>query len=142
MDTSVEVVGTDKLGRRNGSRRKYTNGEKRAIAEETLRAGASVAVVAHRHGINANLLFGWRRLLKQGLLTDAAPSKVAPLLPVKVCTPTLVPNQRAKAPVRRSAASDERGWIEIEFAGGQRLRIHGRADRPTLTYLIATLSRR
>ncbi|HEX4052619.1 MAG TPA: transposase [Steroidobacteraceae bacterium] len=142
MDTSVEVIGTDKLGRRNGPRRKYTNAEKRTIAEETLRPGASVAVVAHRHGVNANLLFGWRRLLKQGLLSETAPSKAAPLLPVKVSTPTLVPNQRAKVPVRKSPASDEGSWLEIEFTGGQRLRIHGRADRPTLTYVIATLSRR
>ena len=37
MDTSVEAVVTDKLGRRSGPRRKYTIGEKRAMVEETQR---------------------------------------------------------------------------------------------------------
>jgi transposase-like protein len=30
--------------------------------------GASVAQVAHTHGINPNVVFGWRRLAQQGML--------------------------------------------------------------------------
>jgi transposase-like protein len=37
-----------------------------------LARGASVPVVARKYDLNANLLFGWRRLYKQGLL-DADP---------------------------------------------------------------------
>jgi transposase-like protein len=55
MDTLGQAVATDKLGRRNGPRRKYTIAEKRQIAQETLEPGMSVAVVAQSHGINANL---------------------------------------------------------------------------------------
>lgn len=140
MDTSVELVGTDKLGRRSGPRRQYTVAEKRAIAEETLRPGASVAVVAQRHQINANLLFGWRRMLKQGLLRESATTKTAALLPVKVSTPPLLPSKR----VRTIAAEDKAatsGLIEIEFGTGRLLRIRGPVDRATLSYLISALSR-
>ena len=142
MDTST-VATTDALGRPTGPRRKYTIAEKRRIAEETLRPGASVAVVARRHGINANLVFGWRRLYQQGLLTEATLAKSPPLLPVKVVTPTVVPTERAKPIAAAATPSAGKGnCIEIEFAGGQRLRIQGRLHRSLLMRLIALLSRR
>jgi transposase len=142
MDASTATT-TDVLGRPTGPRRKYTIAEKRRIAEETVRPGASVAAVARRHQINANLVFGWRRLYQQGLLTETAPAKSAPLLPVKVITPTVLPSERAKptAPAVAPVAT-KNSCIEIEFAGGQRLRIHGRLDRALLMRLIALLSRR
>jgi transposase-like protein len=37
--------------------------EKRGIAKLTLEPGASVALVARAHGVNANQLFKWRRAL-------------------------------------------------------------------------------
>jgi transposase-like protein len=64
------------------------------MVEETKRRGASVADVAQRHGVNANLLFGWRRLYPQGVLIEETPSGKATLLPVKVSTPTLMPSER------------------------------------------------
>ncbi len=42
-------------------RRSWADEEKRRIVGETLLPGASVAAVAQRHDINANLLFSWRR---------------------------------------------------------------------------------
>lgn len=141
MDTSNIVAATDILGRRSGPRRQYTIAEKRRVAEETLQAGASVALVAQRYGINANLVFGWRRLHQQGLLAESA-AKAPPLLPVKVATPTLVPTERAKATMARASERAERGSIEIELASGQRVRIRGRVDRATLSQVIDVLSRR
>jgi transposase len=143
MDTSGETVATDKLGRRSGPRRKYTISEKRAMVEETKRRGASVADVAQRHGVNANRLFGWRRLYQQGVLVQEAPSGKATLLPVKVSTPTLVPSERAK-PVTLKAPAKESGGgsIEVEFAGGVRLRVRGRVDRATLGRVMSLLARR
>ena len=69
MNKSAVSTAVDALGRPTGPRRKYTIAEKRQIAEETVQPGASVALVARSHGINANLVFGWRRLYQQGLLT-------------------------------------------------------------------------
>jgi len=143
MDASVETVPTDKLGRRSGPRRKYTIAEKRAMVEETKRRGASVADVAQRHGVNANLLFGWRRLYQQGVLVEEAPSEKATLLPVTVSAPTLLPSERAKGPVAKSSEKDPGGGsIEIELAGGVRLRVRGQVDRATLGAVLSVLSRR
>ena len=61
MDTIVDVG-----GRR---RRSWSVEEKRRMVEESLEPGASVSVVARRSDINANLLFSWRRLYQDGLLS-------------------------------------------------------------------------
>jgi transposase len=131
---------TDKLGRRSGPRRKYTVEEKRAMVEATQLRGASVPEVAQRHGVNANLLSVWRRLYRRGLLRSETRSDAAALLPVEVSTPTMLPTERARAP--RSSKRDSAVSVEVEFAGGQRLRIHGAVDRPLLRELIAALSSR
>src|ERR1035441_2217881 len=44
-------------------RRSWKRDEKRQIVEESLQDGASIAEVARRHDLNANLLFTWRRQL-------------------------------------------------------------------------------
>jgi transposase len=140
MGASSDVVVMDKLGRRSGPRRQYSIAEKRTMVEQTQVAGASVPAVALRHGVNANLLSVWRRLYQQGRLIEGGSSAQAALLPVKVTTPTLLPSEHAAAPTPPAKTSG--AWIEVEFAGGQRLRIRGRADRAMLRDLISALSSR
>jgi len=45
------------------SRRRFIKEFRRQVVEETLAPGASVAGVALRHRLNANLVFTWRRKL-------------------------------------------------------------------------------
>lgn len=49
---------TDAQGAR--SRARYTDELKRQVVAEATAEGASVAGVARRHGLNGNLVFGWR----------------------------------------------------------------------------------
>jgi|ERR1700733_838227 len=141
MGTSLEAVMTDKLGRRSGPRRKYTIAEKRAMVEETQIHGASVPEVAQRHGVNPNLLSVWRRQYLQGVLREPTPGdESADLLPVKVSTPTVMPSERAVVP--KVTAKVARAHLEIEFAGGRRLRIHAPLSRQLLKDLIVALSER
>ena len=59
-----------------GPRRQHTIEEKRRIVEETHVKGASVATVAPRDDLNANQVFDWRQLYRQGLLdANAAKSR-------------------------------------------------------------------
>ena len=51
------------------------------MVEETLQPGASVAVIARRHGVNANQVFHWRKLYRAGKL-DVGPA--AQLVPVRI----------------------------------------------------------
>ena len=52
-------------------RRRWSASEKLSMVSETHEAGATVSVVARRHGVAPNQLFTWRRLAAQGALTAA-----------------------------------------------------------------------
>ena len=94
--------------------------ERRQIVEETMRPGASVALVARAHGLNANQVFKWRAQYRKGRL-DIGP--VAALLPVKVSGPPHI----AEAAPRRKVRVRRGGVIDIEL-GHARIRIEGTAD--------------
>ena len=72
---NAEVVVAEPPAKR-GHRSKQ---ERRQVVEETLQPGASVAVIARRHGVNANQVFHWRKLYREVRL-DATPQ----LVPVRV----------------------------------------------------------
>jgi len=71
MDTSRQVpAGSTAKSELAGAvqRQRRSIAEKRRIVEETLAEGASVARIARAHGVNANQVFGWRRLYLSGRL--------------------------------------------------------------------------
>ena len=109
--------------------------EKRRIVEETLAEGASVARVARAHGVNANQLFGWRRLYRAGRLGGGGAVK---LLPVSVSenSPPPIVSPRREHPV----AMPVPGTIHIELRHAQ-VRIEGGADPALLRVLLECLRR-
>jgi transposase len=64
-------------GQTGWARRFWPAEAKRRIVQETRQPGASVATVAQRHGINANLVFKWRRTAGTGEPATPAVSAVA-----------------------------------------------------------------
>jgi transposase len=120
-----------------------TNEEKRRIVAEAMVPGASVAAVARKHGVNANLLFGWRRLHKRGLLEQCR--EPASLLPVTVTTPTVLPDRKSrptrpvKAATRAVPQARGTGHIEIELPSDVRVRVHGRVEPEALSAVLAAL---
>jgi transposase len=108
--------------------------EKRRIVEEALQPDASVARVARAHGVNANQLFGWRRLYQQGRLERKAEG-TPNLLPVRVIGATVTEAERSTvAPTRRTPS----GMIHIELPKGQ-LRIAGHVDGEALRVVLEKL---
>jgi transposase len=123
-----------------GGRRRRTMEEKRRIVEETLAPGASLALIARRHEVNANLLFSWRRLYHQGLLQGSSETTVATLVAVSEAPSSASPATRFGQ--RKSATARSPGTIEIEFPGGQKVRVTGPVDPTVLGQLISVLARR
>src|SRR6516165_1176236 len=81
---SVDALGQDgPINAPKKKQRRRTIKERRDIVEETLVPGASVARVARRHEVNANQVFYWRKLYREGQLGITI---ATPLLPVKVKT--------------------------------------------------------
>jgi len=106
--------------------------EKRRIVEEALEPGASLARVARVHGVNANQLFGWRRLYLQGQL-EPANRETPGLLAVRVV-------EGVRETARRRNASAASGTIQIELPKGT-VRIVGIADQTSLHTVLEYLAR-
>jgi transposase len=102
------------------------------MVEEALQPGASVARVARTHGVNANQLFGWRRLYLEGRL-EAKDLERPDLLAVRV-----LPG--AKEAVRTANGSGACGTIQIELPQGT-VRIVGTADPVSLQTVLEYLTR-
>src|ERR1700678_1812260 len=83
--------------------------EQQQIVNLSLEPGASVALVARAHGLNANQVFKWRRAFERGELVDSVAACTA-LLPVTVAALT-------EAEIREPAAQQQpapAGSIHIE----------------------------
>jgi transposase len=137
MDTSRQIPGgvtnkSESLGTPQRQRRSIA--EKRRIVEETLVDGASVARVARGHGINANQVFGWRRLYLAGRLGERKPAMK--LLPVRVSEslPTPLAVERSSA----DFSKPQPGTIHIELRQAQ-VRIEGSADPALVRVLLECL---
>jgi transposase len=124
---NAEIAST---GDERANKRQYrSKQERRQIAEESLQPGASAAVVARHHGVNANQIFHWRKLLREGRLDQEAPS--AQLIPVRIAD--VVEEQCRQA-------RHHTGCIQIEI-GRTRIRIEGSADPENLRLILEHLGR-
>jgi transposase len=127
--------------RRSGARRRQFRSveQKRQMVQETLAPGASVAIIARRHGVNANQLFSWRRQYRRGVLelVNASASEKSSLVPVTV-EPIDVPQERR---IEVAHESPNSGRIDIEFNGARRVSVWGHADLETLFAILRELSR-
>jgi len=87
--------------------------------DQTLEAGASVARVALKYGVNANQVFQWRRLYRDGKL-GALPQSAMKLLPVSV-----VEDQETSKAEPEEVVRERTGAIHIELQGEVRISVEG-----------------
>ena len=98
------------------------------MVAETLEPGASVAAVARSHGLNANMVFFWRRDPRFGPGRDGAS-----FLPVEISEPDV----RA-ASVSEAPSSECR--VEIVLRSGHRLILGGAFDPDVVLRLVRGLA--
>ena len=125
----------------NGSgrvRRNHDRAFKDDLIAQSLIPGASVSALAMKGGINANLLFKWRREHVRAM-AQAAPA-AARLLPV--CVIPDVESMQAPQPNAPVGVSVHRGArpgvIEVEVAGAV-LRLRGAVDETVLGSVLRAL---
>lgn len=121
------------MGRR--TKRLWTDEEKRSICFQTTAPDVSVAQVARRYAMNANLIFKWLRDPRFAPALESATPAEPCFLPVEIVGRV----HREDA----GPAGDARpagGTIEIDISGGHRLRISGAYDPEALARLIRGLS--
>src|SRR3979490_1834629 len=96
-----------------GRRRTSSLDDRKRIVVEALAPGASVAAVARRHGLNANLIFKWIRRSREGWRDRRrAPANEKPgvVVPAEGGAPAFIPVKRleldaASAPPRSDVAA-------------------------------------
>jgi transposase len=126
MVSIIAIVGTKRVsllvpGRR---RRYWSDEEKRRIVAETLVSGTSVSEIALKHGVNANLVFTWRRDPRfDGVLDEER------FLPV------MVEAGDQAAPVDSSVS----GRMDIELGCGTLLRVDRSVDGRALARVLRAL---
>jgi transposase len=108
--------------------RSWPEALKREIVAASLTPGSSVSLVARRYDVNANQVFAWRRRYCTG---SAEPAGLQ-LMPV-----TVTPDQPiVTAPARGGQL------IEIELAGGYRVRVGSGVKAAALRVVLDVLERR
>ena len=121
-------------GRERRVRRFRSVAEKRQIVNLTLEPGASVALVARAHGLNANQVFKWRRAFECGELVDSTAACTA-LLPVTVAASSEAATREPAEPQQPPST----GCIHIEFPGRATISVESGADPVLLRSILESL---
>ena len=152
--TDTEITQKSAESKQTGRNRRYSSAFKRKVVKESLVPGASVSVVARRHDINSNIVFRWRKEFREAERDRAVQSKKdlaeAGFIEVDLVNnasgarllraPREPGGERVKAAT--PAVENKRpGLIEIETAGGVKLRLSGRVDDRTLRRVLAAIRR-
>jgi transposase len=131
MDTTTRPI-NERVDRRRNQR--HALSFKRELVALTLVPGASVARLAREHGVNANQVFTWRKLSREGRL-GSGPSSGVRWLPVEVAPPTV-----AEGTPPRVDPPLGSGRLRLECARAQ-LIIEGRPDAQALRVVLEHLLR-
>ena len=121
------------------ARRLWSDEEKRPICFQTAAPGVSVAQVARRYAMNANMIFTWLRDTRYA--PEAGPAVEARVLDGPSFLPVeIVDRLRSEEHLAAVDPTPVSGTIEIDVTGGHRLRIVGSYDPEALARLIRGLS--
>ncbi len=113
-------------------KRRWPDDEKRSICLQTTAQGVSVAQVARRYAMNANLIFKWLRDERYAHGVDVASEADSPVfLPVEI---------EASASVDLAVTNTPSGRIEIESSNGHRIIAEGGFDADMLARLLKGLA--
>jgi transposase len=132
----------------SGARRRWTLDEKQRIVAESYAAPRQVSATARRNGLSASQLFTWRRLARDGRLTEA--DRETTFAPVLVgddslrCSLPLPPEQPEAADLSLSpqaCAPTVPGRIEIVLMRGHRVIVDNGVDAAVLARVLAVLER-
>mgnify|MGYP001037016821 CR=1 FL=1 len=118
-------------GKKGQKKRLWSDDEKRSICEQTLTPGVSVAQVARRYSMNANLIFKWLKDPRFAPAESASALEGASLdsvfLPVEIDAPPM--ESAAPAPPHNAAGNPcsvvTAQRVDITLSDGRRILVEG-----------------
>src|SRR4029077_8868773 len=132
MTKTVEVITSVQR------RRRWTRAEKERIVAAAMAPGAVASEVARAAGVFASQVFRWRQGICERASVPAPFNSV--IVPAEVDAVSQ-PGAGSPALPAPSAPSEAAGVIEIEFAGGCRMRITGAVEASTVSALMKALAK-
>lgn len=142
----------------SATRRSWSLEERQRIVDEAQAPGASVAAVARRHGVNANLVFKWIGRAREGWLdrrraasrgatdVELARGGAAPaFVPVKLVdlSAASTPPPTSPAPTVTQPVHERRdvrrGAMEISLPNGARVSLDADVDAEALCRVLSAL---
>lgn len=110
-------------------RRFWSSEEKRLICRQASASGVSVAQVALRYSLNANLIFKWLR--DERFAPDDVGVSEPSFLPVEISEASAIAGSTTAV-----SAAPSGGCLRIELAGGHRIVAEGEFDADALGRLL------
>ena len=124
-------------------RRTRSLDERKRIVEEVLAPGVSIAAVARRHGLNANLVFKWIRRSREGWRDrrrELAKEKPVVVAPPERGGPAFVPVKLLELDTpSASRRSARRGAMEISLPNGAKVSLDAEVDVEALRRVLSAL---
>ena len=117
---------------------------KRQLAQRASEPGVSVSLLAQENDINVNMLFKWRRHLREGRFDGMAHRQA--MLPVTIvddkqdelAISATSPTGISKIAMDHKSAADQPGMIEVQISGAV-LRFDGGADLTAIRAVLGML---
>ena len=120
-------------------RRRHAEPFKQALVKRSLEPGASVAAIAQEAGVNANLLFNWRRLHLQAQTPATGVTAAPVLLPVTMVAAIDPVVDSVPTPSVQPPRATPAGSIEIDI-NGARVRLRGAVDEASIRNVLHALA--
>ena len=124
------------------SRRKkrfWADEEKREICAQVTTPGVSVAQVARRYAVNANLVFKWLKDPRFAPEADAFDQE-ATFLPVEIEADVAVKPEPIDVPMPSLSAALSASRVDITLSDGRRILVEGPTALPAVVSLVQGLS--
>ena len=130
-------------------RRRFSVEQKLAVLAEATAPGANLSVIARRHGLLPAQLYKWRRLAELGVIGVPGASELPSFVAVEITkevsalpVPVAADKPAEINDVPRRRRRKKAGLIEIELAGGRRVRVDRDVDAAALGRVLDVLARR
>ena len=140
---SAEILG------RVERRRRFSVEQKLSVLSEAMAPGANLSEVARRHGLLPAQVYKWRRLAELGVIGVPGASELPSFVAVEIAEAVPSLPGPAAAEVKAMVGADaprrrrrKAGLIEIELAGGRRVRVDRDVDAAALERVLDVLARR
>ncbi|MFP7675827.1 IS66-like element accessory protein TnpA [Marivita sp. S0852] len=130
-------------GKKGQKKRFWSDDEKRSICAQTRAAGVSVAQVARRYAMNANLIHKWLRdpRFTPDCDVETVPADEAPdFLPIELEGAISAPSHpdiQVSAPASIGPVSSQR--VDITLSDGRRILVEGTTSLPVVLALVEGL---